>query len=132
MVVFFWNPLNPGGDVYPRSGVPRYCGFLDSFQPLYSWEKRKDDALMLLVRFASLGVYGRMEPRSPMKKGDFINYSGQIIATSAEVTPNDGLIGIVPQNTLNSGLGILVICPDYPGLIGIVKHQLKGLWKITG
>jgi len=30
-----------------------YCGFLDSFQPVYSWEKRKDDALMLLVRFGS-------------------------------------------------------------------------------
>lgn len=33
-----------------------YCGFLDSFQPLYSWEKRKDDALMLLVRFGSLAI----------------------------------------------------------------------------
>ena len=33
----------------------RYCGLLDSFQPFYSWEKRKDDALMLLVRFVSLG-----------------------------------------------------------------------------
>jgi len=33
-----------------------YCGFLDSFKPLHSWEKRKDDALMLLVRFGSLGI----------------------------------------------------------------------------
>jgi len=33
-----------------------YCGFLDSFQPLYSWEKRKDDALMLLIRFMSLAI----------------------------------------------------------------------------
>lgn len=33
-----------------------YCGFLDSFQPIYSWEKRKDDALMLLVRFGSLAI----------------------------------------------------------------------------
>mmetsp|Transcript_97619 Transcript_97619/g.173873 ORF Transcript_97619/g.173873 Transcript_97619/m.173873 type:complete len:350 (+) Transcript_97619:73-1122(+) len=33
-----------------------YCGFLDSFQPFYSWEKRKDDALMLLVRFVSLAI----------------------------------------------------------------------------
>jgi len=33
-----------------------YCGFLDSFKPVYSWEKRKDDALMLLVRFGSLGI----------------------------------------------------------------------------
>jgi len=33
-----------------------YCGFLDSFQPLYSWEKRKDDPLMLFVRFGSLAI----------------------------------------------------------------------------
>jgi len=33
-----------------------YCGFLDSFKPAYSWDKRKDDALMLLVRFGSLGI----------------------------------------------------------------------------
>merc|ERR1712176_873578 len=33
-----------------------YCGFLDSFQPLYSWDKRKDDALMLFVRFGSLAI----------------------------------------------------------------------------
>ncbi len=38
--------------------------------------------------------------------------SGQIIATSAEVTPNDGLVQESPQNTLNSGLGIIVICPE--------------------
>lgn len=33
-----------------------YCGFLDSFQPIYSWEKRKDDAIMLFVRFGSLAI----------------------------------------------------------------------------
>lgn len=33
-----------------------YCGFLDSFKPAYSWDKRKDDSLMLLVRFVSLGI----------------------------------------------------------------------------
>mmetsp|Transcript_104552 Transcript_104552/g.205039 ORF Transcript_104552/g.205039 Transcript_104552/m.205039 type:complete len:343 (-) Transcript_104552:87-1115(-) len=33
-----------------------YCGFLDSFRPVYSWEKRKDDAFMLLVRFSSLAM----------------------------------------------------------------------------
>jgi translocation protein SEC62 len=33
-----------------------YCGFLDSFKPLYSWEKRKDDPLMLFVRFGSLAI----------------------------------------------------------------------------
>ena len=38
--------------------------------------------------------------------------SGQIIATSAEVTPNGGLVRESPQNPLNSGLGIIIICPD--------------------
>ena len=38
--------------------------------------------------------------------------TGQIITTSAEVTPNGGLVGESPQNDLNSGLGIIVICPD--------------------
>ena len=37
--------------------------------------------------------------------------SGQIIATSAEVTPNGGLVRESPQNALNSGLGTVVICP---------------------
>ena len=41
-----------------------------------------------------------------------IDISGQIIATSAEVTPNGGLVRESPQNPLNSGLGIIVICPD--------------------
>ena len=38
--------------------------------------------------------------------------SGQIITTSPEVTLNGGLIRELPQNPLNSGLGIILICPD--------------------
>ena len=38
--------------------------------------------------------------------------SGQIITTSAEVTLNGGLVRELPQNPLNSGLGIILICPD--------------------
>ena len=38
--------------------------------------------------------------------------SGQIITTSAEVTLNGGLIRELPQNSLNSGLGIILIYPD--------------------
>ena len=41
-----------------------------------------------------------------------IMISGQIITTSAEVTLNGGLIRELPQNPLNSGLGIILICPD--------------------
>ena len=69
-----------------------------------------------------------VNPRGPMSDttigldvvfvGDFFltdwdpMVSGQIIATSAEVTPNRGLVRELPQNALNSGLGIIVICPD--------------------
>ncbi len=38
---------------------------------------------------------------------------GQIITTSAEVTLNGGLVRESPQNPLNSGLGIILICPEY-------------------
>ena len=38
--------------------------------------------------------------------------SGQVITTSAEVTLNGGLIRELPQNPLNSGLGIILICPE--------------------
>ena len=37
--------------------------------------------------------------------------SGQIITTSAEVTLNGGLVRESSQNPLNSGLGIILICP---------------------
>ena len=42
----------------------------------------------------------------------YIYISGQIITTSADVTLNGGLIRELPQNPLNSGLGIILICPD--------------------
>ena len=41
------------------------------------------------------------------------HYSGQIITTSAEVTPNGGVVRESPQNPLKSGLGIILICPDF-------------------
>jgi len=56
MVIYtiFWIP---GFDfwIFPNLN-DEYCGFLDSFQPCYSWEKRKDDFLMLVVRFGSLAM----------------------------------------------------------------------------
>lgn len=33
-----------------------YCGILETFQPLYSFEKRKDDFLTLTIRFGSLAI----------------------------------------------------------------------------
>jgi len=41
--------------IYPNIN-DEYCGFVDSFKPFYSWDRRKDDFLMLLVRFVSLGI----------------------------------------------------------------------------
>jgi len=56
MVVFtlFWIV---GFDFWILPNInDEYCGFLDSFQPLYSWEKRADDFMMLIVRFGSLVI----------------------------------------------------------------------------
>ena len=47
-------------------------------------------------------------------KGEWWNIA-QIIATSAEVTPNGGLIRELAQNPLNSDLGIIVICLEIWG-----------------
>ena len=44
----------------------------------------------------------------------FDHYPGQIIATSAEVTPQCSLVGESSQNSLNSGLGIILLGPEYP------------------
>ena len=52
--------------------------------------------------------------------------SGQCIATSAEVTPNGGLVRKSTQNSLNSGLGIILICPD----VGKLYHTWS-LWVWT-
>ena len=49
-----------------------------------------------------------------------IYVSGQIITTSADVTLNGGLVRELPQNPLNSGLGIILICPDVCIIIRII------------
>ena len=45
--------------------------------------------------------------------------TGQIITTSAEVTPNGGLVRESLPNPLNSGLGIILICPDKTSTIHV-------------
>ena len=44
--------------------------------------------------------------------------SGQIITTSAEVTPNGGFVRESPKNPFDSGFDIIVIYPDWFGLVG--------------
>ena len=54
---------------------------------------------------------------------------GQIVTTSAEVTLNDGgLIRESTQNSLNSRLGIILICPDTP-ILG--TNQCKSMGNIA-
>ena len=53
--------------------------------------------------------------------------SGQIITTSADVTLNGGLIRELPQNPLNSGLGIPLICPE-----AVEKLFIKSPFSIQG
>ncbi len=52
------------------------------------------------------------ENRPSQKETIVFQPSGQIITTSPEVTLNGGLIRELPQNPLNSGLGIILICPE--------------------
>ena len=56
---------------------------------------------------------GMRKKTSNRKKSSPNHWSGQIITTSAEVTPNGGLVRASPQNALNSGLGIILNCLDW-------------------
>ena len=55
---------------------------------------------------------GETSQNHPNEANRTTKLSGQIITTSAEVTLNGGLIRELPQNPLNSGLGIIPICPE--------------------
>ena len=56
---------------------------------------------------------------------NWANYNDQ----PAEVTPNGGLVGESLQNDLNSGLGIILICPE--SNLGCVCRMLEGQqWKV--
>ena len=68
--------------------------------------------ILLKGRFTSLVVNEMFDPSKPY----IIHHSGQVITTSADVTLNGGLIRELPQNPLNSGLGIILICPDHSKL----------------
>ena len=66
----------------------------------------------LLAGFVSGKVEGSTQHFSHEILGFQRYEAGQIITTSAEVTLNGGLVRESPQNPLNSGLGIILICPD--------------------
>ena len=57
--------------------------------------------------------------------------SEQIITTSAEVTLNGGLIRELPQNPLNSGLGIILICPDSVESVPNFETFLQEILAVT-
>ena len=67
-----------------------------------TWGQQK--LMLCTYRCVKLGVYVYVYI--------YTYISGQIIATSAEVTPNGSLVRDSPNNALNSGLGIIVIWPD--------------------
>ena len=59
-------------------------------------------------------VYGNCEGSNHLKQ---CMKFGQIITTLHDLTPNGGLVRESPQNPLNSGLGIILICPELFGLV---------------
>ena len=56
--------------------------------------------------------------------------SGQIITTSAEVTLNGGLVRESSQNPLNSGLGIILICPDFISRMTKNGNHVMSCWVL--
>ena len=69
----------------------------------------------------------------------YLHEAGQIIATSAEVTPNGGLVRESSHNPLNSGLGIIVICLDegsfFNGKLVVnipSSHGSYTIWEMVG
>ena len=62
-------------------------------------------------------------PHLPGNQYIYIYISGQIMMTSAEVTLNGGLVRESPQNALNSGLGIILICPDQVGCVSSLEGK---------
>ena len=55
----------------------------------------------------------------------------KIFATSAEVTPNGGLAREFHQHALNSGLGIIGLCPDCSPDVGkYASHGSYGMAKV--
>ena len=70
-----------------------------------------------------------MEPRvsgrvSTKSQHDIV--SGQFITTSAEVTPNGGLVRESPQNFLKLGSGFISNCPDcFPQVFCVSKFNLQ-------
>ena len=71
-----------------------------------------------------------LQPARCGKKGkvDFVWFSGQILTTSAEVTQNGSLIRELPQNPLNSGLGIILICPGFCFNEQLSNEKNLGWW----
>ena len=74
----------------------------------------------VFFRFASfLGV---KQPTKNMVKDEsshvcLVNIAGKIITTSAEVTFNSGLVRDSLPNPLDSGLVLIVVCPDIGGRV---------------
>ena len=54
-----------------------------------------------------------------------------IITTPAEVSPIRGLVRESSQNALNSGLGIIVICPDSWLWIMSISKNVGAIWSLS-
>ena len=50
-------------------------------------------------------------------------------ATSQDLTPNGGLVRESFQNPLNSGLGIIVICPDLTNYQAVLSGEFNVLFN---
>ena len=100
-------------------GILRVVNFLvKKTWDFFFWHQQWQPAIGLDQRWFFIGFSvgknpstGDQKQRLKVREQRLISF-GQIIATSADVTPNGGLVRESFQNPLNSGLGIIVICPD--------------------
>ena len=79
---------------------------LISRSPFFAAKKNGAQPVVCSYVSWAMGRKGENQARNP--RFIWANYNDQ----TAEVTPNGGLLRESPQNALNSGLGIIVICPD--------------------
>ena len=94
-----------GEPTYPREAFETFESMI--FLPGLRW----DEFGFPEPRFAQMEIWTWTNFLEEKNKKECL--PGQNIATSAEVTPNGGLVKESFQNSLNSGLGIILICPDF-------------------
>ena len=138
LAMFFWIntwrlwthlPKTTDSSTFHTKSHPIHSSAIHEQKTLHAWI-----TLPRTILAAIFGVNGRHFStfgQTPPQLNSFGKWhlSGQIITTSAEVTLNGGLIRELPQNPLNSGLGIILICPDLSPTFFFWNMEMTPKWN---